>query len=122
MRSLQPSRPAGAEALEPAAVPTAPSVAAPADGQSRLHFSSFPSLLWTTALLLWWWAMQGSGLVAEMMGLIDAGAPQHRSLILVGLAAIGLVVVLLIHFVVVASAEVLRWLWNTAAHWLGLDT
>lgn len=56
MRSLQSSRPAGAEALEPAAVPTAPGVAAPADGQSRLHFSSFPSLLWTTALLLWWWA------------------------------------------------------------------
>lgn len=94
MRSLQSSRPAGAEALEPDAVPTAPGVAAPADGQSRLHFSSFPSLLWTTALLLWWWAMQGSDLV----------------------------VVLLIHFVVVASAEVLRWLWHTAAHWLGLDT
>lgn len=59
---------------------------------------------------------------AVVVGLIDAGAPQHRSLIHVGLAAIGLVVVLLIHLVVVASAEVLRWLWHTAAHWLGLDT
>lgn len=120
MHSLHPSRPAGAEALEPAAAPShAP--AAEATEPARLHFLSLPSLLWTAALLLWWWAMEGSELVMGALALVDVGTPGPRALIFGGLAALGLVVVALIHFVVVASAEVLRWLWHAAVHWLGLD-
>lgn len=124
MHSLHPSRPAGAEALEPAPAPSrapAPTSAADAAEPARLHFLSLPSLLWTAALLLWWWAMEGAELVMGVVALVDVGAPGPRSLVLGALAVLALVVVALIHFVVVASAEVLRWLWHAAVRWLGLD-
>jgi hypothetical protein len=125
MRSLSPSRRPGAEAMPRssglALGPTREPARAPDAAPPRLHFLSVPSLLWTSALVLWWWAMQGAEIVNGLLALVAAGTSSPRPLLLAALAALGLVTLFLVHFVVVASAEVLRWLWRAAAHWLGLS-